>query len=138
MIQEIKALQDSFKSLKNDYERVKGVKFVFDEINAIESKFEPLNKDIVKIKSSDFEKLKDIAKNFRLHEIEIEHLYQELNNLNERDIERERELNSLRLDVEVVKNFLADTNRIDEFIEYRDKFEQINNLDLDYDPDHEL
>lgn len=138
LIQEINALQDSFKSLKNDYERVKGVKFVFDEINSIESKFEPLNKDIVKIKSSDFEKLKDIAKNFRLHEIELENLYQELNDLSERDIERERELNSLRLDVEVVKNFLADTNRIDEFIEYRDKFEQINNLDLDYDPDHEL
>jgi len=61
--------------------------------------------------------------------------------LNERDIERERELNSLIWTIEVVKKYMAETNQtveLDKFIEYQAELEQINNPDLDYDPDHEL
>jgi len=120
-------------------ERVKDIKVAFNEIDAIQGEFGLIGKKKVKVKTEDFDKLKDIGKRQHVLETKLERLERDNKSLSQdldkyrsrdmdtykKDIEREKQLKGMAKEIDTVKDFLVDTNQLESYRKFREEQELV-------------
>lgn len=136
---EVTALKTDLKGLRSDLERVKDIKVAFNEIDAIQGEFGLIGKKKVKVKTEDFDKLKDIGKRQHVLETKLERLERDNKSLSQdldkyrsrdmdtykKDIEREKQLKGMAKEIDTVKDFLVDTNQLESYRKFREEQELV-------------
>lgn len=130
---EKKALQEQINALRKDLELSKDIKGDLDKIDALEGKLGLLSKDKVTISTEDFKLLKDMGKNYRSLEREIDFLKRQNKNLSDdlgklqtktldsyqKDIAKEKTFKAMEKEIDTVRQFLQGTNQLEDYRQFK-------------------